>query len=134
MVRLQLRVLLISAPLAGCMLCVAPESGERELRAQRELHLLVDAERSFLKATGRAPQSIVEMAPPGCVAGGCVLGGLPRDPWGNAYQSKRVGEHLRFFSLGADGIWATGDDLSVGWREVDGEGVSPTQSPGASRR
>lgn len=126
MVRLSLMVGLLG--LAGCF-CGDPEIGQRELRVRRELSLLVDSENHFRKAVGRAPASLEEMAPPACVGAGCVLGQIPIDPWGHAYRSKRIADHLRFFSLGPDGAWATGDDVSAGWQGVragDG-GMSPAE-------
>ena len=114
--------------LAGC-LCGDPEIGRRELRVRRELSLLVESEAFFRRAVGRAPVSWEEMAPPACVGTGCVLGQIPIDPWGHAYRSKRIADHLRFFSLGPDGAWATCDDVSAGWQEARAgdSGTSPAE-------
>ena len=105
--------LLGSSLLASCVFCGVPEGGERELRAHRELRLLVEAEGHFLDATGRAAESIAEMAQPVCVGRGCVLSEIPRDPWGSPYRGTLIAGRLRFFSLGPDRRWASSDDLSA---------------------
>lgn len=107
-------LVLLGWSFASCGICGDPEFGQKELRARRELNLLVAAEGHFLNATGRPAESIEEMAPPGCIGDGCVLAELPRDPWGNAYRSILIAGRPRFFSLGPDRRWGSADDLSAG--------------------
>jgi hypothetical protein len=93
--QVRLSVIVLCAVASGC----APECGQRKQRAERETKLVYQAARLFANRQGHSPDSIATLAPPDCARfdGGCLLGQVPIDPWGEPYR----------LSLRDGGPWAS---------------------------
>ncbi len=58
---------------------------------------------------GQLPKDLKELVKSGVLSGNQPL----KDPWGNEYDSKVVGDHFYIISAGPDGIKGTADDQTI---------------------
>ena len=117
-------VMVIMSILAGMVAFAVAGRGNqaRETRARADLSTYQNAIEAFaLEHQDKYPKSISELATPNKKGISYILKIKP-DGWGNAYVYSYPGKKNKYdlYSMGADGISGTEDDLSV-WDDAEKE-------------
>lgn len=92
----------------------SPASSWVGQRIARDVRRLTAAIVAYRTRSRHLPATLEDLLGPGEEGEAPLLYTLPQDPWGHAYQYKRLGDGFDTWSVGPDGLPDTDDDLGSG--------------------